>query len=34
MAEEIQDASKTLPQAIVYGVAVNGIMGLIMVRAV
>ncbi|KAK3071268.1 hypothetical protein LTR53_008950 [Teratosphaeriaceae sp. CCFEE 6253] len=31
MAEEIKDSSKTLPQAIVLGVAVNGIMGLIMV---
>ncbi|KAK0948594.1 hypothetical protein LTR29_000226 [Friedmanniomyces endolithicus] len=31
MAEEIKDSSKTLPQAIVFGVAVNGLMGLIMV---
>ncbi|KAK3117248.1 hypothetical protein LTR53_001583 [Teratosphaeriaceae sp. CCFEE 6253] len=31
MAEEIKDSSKTLPQAIVLGVAVNGVMGLIMV---
>ncbi|KAK0272015.1 hypothetical protein LTR35_013185 [Friedmanniomyces endolithicus] len=30
MAEEIKDSSKTLPQAIVFGVAVNGLMGLIM----
>ena len=31
MAEEIKDSSRTLPQAIVFGVAVNGLMGLIMV---
>ncbi|OQN95522.1 hypothetical protein B0A48_18505 [Cryoendolithus antarcticus] len=31
MAEESKDASKTIPQFIVFGVAVNGIMGLIMV---
>ncbi|KAK6438287.1 hypothetical protein LTR95_005511 [Oleoguttula sp. CCFEE 5521] len=34
MAEEIEDASKTLPQSIVSGVALNGIMGLIMVITV
>jgi len=33
MAEEIKDSSKTLPQAIVFGVAVNGLMGLIMVSS-
>ncbi|KAK4539385.1 hypothetical protein LTR36_010986 [Oleoguttula mirabilis] len=31
MAEEIKDSSKTLPEAIVYGVIVNGVMGLVMV---
>lgn len=30
-AEEIKDASKTLPQAILFGVIVNGLMGLVMV---
>ncbi|KAK5681973.1 hypothetical protein LTS10_006508 [Elasticomyces elasticus] len=34
MAEEIKDASRTLPRAIVFGVAVNGAMGLIMVITV
>ncbi|KAK3625758.1 hypothetical protein LTR22_023412 [Elasticomyces elasticus] len=34
MAEEIKDASRTLPRAIVFGVAVNGTMGLIMVITV
>ena len=31
MAEEIEDASATLPQALLSGVALNGVMGLIMV---
>ena len=31
IAEEIEDASRTLPKAILSGVALNGIMGLIMV---
>jgi amino acid transporter len=30
MAEEINDASRTLPQAIVYGVTISGIMGRVM----